>query len=200
MRGTGVLVVHPSVPARTVPEFIEYAKVNPGKLNMASGGIGSGQHLYGELFKSMTGVDMLHVPYRGGGPALTDLLAGQVQVMFDTISTSIEHIRSGRLPVLAVTAGSRWDYLPDVPSVSEFVPGYEATGWIGVGAPKNIPVEIVEKLNKEINAGLADPKVRTMFANLTAVPLPMTSAEFSRHIAAETEKWGKVIRAANIKM
>jgi tripartite-type tricarboxylate transporter receptor subunit TctC len=200
MRGTGVLIVHPSVPARTVPAFIEYAKANPGKLNMASGGIGSGQHLYGELFKSMTGVDMLHVPYRGGGPALTDLLAGQVQVMFDTISTSIEHIRSGRLPVLAVTAGSRWDYLPDVPSVSEFVPGYEATGWIGVGAPKNTPVEIVEKLNKEINAGLADPKVRTMFASLVAVPLPMTSAEFSRHIAAETEKWGKVMRAANIKM
>jgi tripartite-type tricarboxylate transporter receptor subunit TctC len=190
-----VLVVHPSVPAKTVPEFIAYAKANPGKLTMASGGIGSGTHLAGELFKMMAGVNMVHVPYRGGGPALTDLLGGQVQVMFPSTVSSIEYIRAGRLRALAVTTATRSDALPDVPTVDEFVPGYEASAWFGVGAPKATPAEIVEKLNKEINAGLADPKIK---ARLGA-PLALSPAEFGKLIADETEKWGKVIRAANIK-
>ena len=166
IRGAYVMVVNPSVPAKTVPEFIAYAKANPRKLNMASAGIGTGAHIAGELFKMMAGVDMVHVPYRGGGPALTDLLGGQVQVMFPTTVSSIEYIRAGRLRALAVTTATRSDALPDIPTVGEFVPGYEASGWFGVGAPKATPAEIVEKLNKEINAGLADPKIKARLADL----------------------------------
>jgi tripartite-type tricarboxylate transporter receptor subunit TctC len=195
-----VLVVHPSVPAKTVPEFIAYAKANPGKLTMASGGIGSGTHLAGELFKMMAGVNMVHVPYRGGGPALTDLLGGQVQVMFPSTVSSIEYIRAGRLRALAVTTATRSDALPDVPTVDEFVPGYEASAWFGVGAPKATPAEIVEKLNKEINAGLADPKMKARLADVGGTALSGSPADFAKLIADETEKWGKVVRAANIKV
>jgi tripartite-type tricarboxylate transporter receptor subunit TctC len=194
-----VLVVHPSVPAKTVPEFIAYAKANPGKLTMASGGIGSGTHLAGELFKMMAGVNMVHVPYRGGGPALTDLLGGQVQVMFPSTVSSIEYIRAGRLRALAVTTATRSDALPDVPTVDEFVPGYEASAWFGVGAPKATPAEIVEKLNKEINAGLADPKMKARLADVGGTALSGSPADFGKLIADETEKWAKVVRAANIK-
>jgi tripartite-type tricarboxylate transporter receptor subunit TctC len=194
-----VLVVHPSVPAKTVPEFIAYAKANPGKLTMASGGIGSGTHLAGELFKMMAGVNMVHVPYRGGGPALTDLLGGQVQVMFPSTVSSIEYIRAGRLRALAVTTATRSDALPDVPTVDEFVPGYEASAWFGVGAPKATPAEIVEKLNKEINAGLADPKMKARLADVGGTALSGSPADFGKLIADETEKWGNVIRALNIK-
>jgi tripartite-type tricarboxylate transporter receptor subunit TctC len=191
-----VMVANLSVPSRTVPEFIAYAKANPGKLTMASGGIGSGTHLAGELFKMMAGVNMVHVPYRGGGPALTDLLGGQVQVMFPSTVSSIEYIRAGRLRALAVTTATRSDALPDVPTVDEFVPGYEASAWFGVGAPKATPAEIVEKLNKEINASLADPKMK---ARLADEALSGSPADFGKLIADETEKWAKVIRAANIK-
>src|SRR5262249_5635608 len=158
-RGPAVLVVHPSFPAKSVPELIAYAKSNPGKINMASAGVGSTQHVYGELFKMMTGVDMFHVPYRGAAPAMTDLLAGQVQVMFDTLATSIEHIRSDKLRALAVTSATRLDVLPGIPTVGDFVPGYEATGWQGVGAPRSTPAAVIEKLNREINAVLADPNL-----------------------------------------
>jgi tripartite-type tricarboxylate transporter receptor subunit TctC len=192
-----VMEVHPSVPATTVPEFITYAKSVPGKLNMASGGVGGTPHIAGELFKMMAGVDMLHVPYRGN--PRPDLLAGQMQVMFDTILASIELIRSGKLRALAVTTAARLEALPDVPALAEFLPGYEASGWQGIAAPRNTPAEIVERLNAEISAGLADPKIKAQFANLGAVPMPMTSAEFGKHIADETEKWAKVVRAANIK-
>ena len=160
------MVVHPSVPAKTVPEFIAYAKANPGKINMASAGNGIAPHVAGELFKMMTGVDMLHVPYRGSAPALTDLLGGQVQVMFDRHAASIEHIRAGKLRALAVTTATRSEALPDVPTVGEFVPGYEASAWYGIGAPKNTPAEIVETLNREINAGLADPRIKARLADL----------------------------------
>jgi tripartite-type tricarboxylate transporter receptor subunit TctC len=194
-----VLVVHPSVPAKTVPEFIAYAKANPGKLTMASGGIGSGTHLAGELFKMMAGVNMVHVPYRGGGPALIDLLGGQVQVMFPSTVSSIEYIRAGRLRALAVTTATRSDALPDVPTVDEFVPGYEASAWFGVGAPKATPAEIVEKLNKEINAGLADPKMKARLADVGGTALSGSPADFGKLIADEIEKWAKVIRALNIK-
>jgi tripartite-type tricarboxylate transporter receptor subunit TctC len=193
------IVVHPSVPAKTVPDFIAYAKANPGKLTMASGGIGAPSHVSGELFKMMTGVNMVHVPYRGGGPAVTDLLGGQVQVMFAAMTVSIEHIRAGKLRPLAVTTSTRSSALPDIPTVAEFVPGYEASFWIGIGAPKNTPVEIVDKLNKEINAGLADPKIKARLADLGGIPVVGSSADFGKLIADETEKWGKVIRAANIK-
>jgi tripartite-type tricarboxylate transporter receptor subunit TctC len=199
IRGPTVMVVNPSVPAKSVPEFIAYAKANPGKLTMASGGIGSGTHLAGELFKMMAGVNMVHVPYRGGGPALTDLLGGQVQVMFPSTVTSIEYIKSGRLRALAVTTATRSDALPDVPTVDEFVPGYEASAWFGVGAPKATPAEIVEKLNKEINASLADPKIRARFADVGGTALSGSPADFGKLIAEETDKWGQVIRTANIK-
>ena len=199
MRAQGVMVVNPSVPAKTVPEFIAYAKANPGKINMASAGNGSPPHISGELFKLMAGVNMVHVPYRGGGPALTDLLGGQVQVMFEPDVSSIEYIRAGKLRALAVTTATRSEALPDIPTVGEFVPGYEASGWYGVGAPKDTPAEIVDKLNREINAGLADPKIKERLADLGGVPMPMTPAEFGKLIADETEKWGKVIRAANIQ-
>jgi tripartite-type tricarboxylate transporter receptor subunit TctC len=194
-----VMEVNQSVPARTVSEFIAFAKANPGKLNMASSGIGTSQHVFGELFKTMAGIDMVHVPYRGSAPAITDLLSGQVQVMFDTMASSIEHIRAGMLRALAVTTATRLDVLPDIPTVSDFVPGYEASGWNGMAAPKNTPAEIIDKLNKEINAGLADSKIKARLADLGGAPIPMTPADFGKLIADETEKWGKVIRAANIK-
>jgi tripartite-type tricarboxylate transporter receptor subunit TctC len=199
IRGTHVLVVNPSVPAKTVPEFIAYAKANPRQLNMASAGTGTGVHIAGELFKMMAGVDMVHVPYRGGGPALNDLLGGQVQVMFPTSVASIEHIRAGRLRALAVTTATRSDQLLDIPTVAEFVPGYEASVWFGIGAPRNTPAEIVNKLNKEINAGLVDPKFKARLADLGGTVLAGSPADFGKLIAAETEKWGKVIRAANIR-
>jgi tripartite-type tricarboxylate transporter receptor subunit TctC len=198
-RGPLGMLIHPSVPAKSVPEFIAYAKANPGKLNMGSGGIGNGEHVAGELFKLMTGISMLHVPYRGTAPALTDLLGGQTQVHFAALSASIEHIRAGKLRALAVTSAARLPMLPEVPTISDFLPGYQADGWQGIGAPKNTPAEIVEKLNKEVNAALADPKMKARLADLGSVPMPMTPSEFSMFIAEETEKWGKVIRAANIK-
>ena len=198
-RNTLVMVVHPSLPAKTVPEFIAHAKANPRNLNMASPGNGSPNHVSGELFKMMTGVDMVHVPYRSGGPALTDLLGGQMQVMFPAIVSSIEYIRADRLRALAVTAATRSDELPDIPTVAEFVPGYEASNWFGVGAPKTTPAETVEKLNEEINAGLADPKIKARLAELGAMVLAGSPADFGKLIAEETEKWAKVIRAANIK-
>jgi len=193
-----VMEVHPSVPATTVPEFIAYAKSVPGKLNMASGGVGGVPHIAGELFKMMAGVDMLHVPYRGN--PRPDLLAGQMQVMFDTVLASIEFIRTGKLRALAVTTAARLEALPDVPTVAEFLSGYEASGWQGIAAPRSTPGDIVDRLNREINAGLADARIKAQFANLGAVPMPMTSAEFGKLIADETEKWSKVIRAAHIKV
>ena len=199
-RGPAVLVVHPSFPAKSVPELIAYAKSNPGKINMASAGVGSAQHVYGELFKMMTGVDMLHVPYRGGAPALTDLLAGQVQVMFDTLATSIEHIRTGKLRALAVTSTTRSDVLPDVPTVSDFVPGYEATGWQGVGAPRSTPAEIIEKLNREVNAALVDPKMKARIADFGYTVFASSPADFGTFIAAYTEKWAKVIKFSGAKI
>ena len=194
-----VLVVHPSFPAKTVSEFIAYAKASPGKISMASAGIGSGPHVAGELFKMMAGVNMVHVPYRGGGPALTDLLGGQVQVYFPTTVSSIGYIRAGRLRALAVTTATRSDALPDTPTVGEFLPGYDASFWYGIGVPKNTPAEIVDKLNEAINAGLADPTIKARLADLGGVPMPMSPADFGKLIADETEKWAKVIRAANIK-
>ena len=200
MRVPNVMEVNPSVPARTVPEFIAYARANPGKIGMASAGIGSGPHMAGELFKMMAAVDMVHVPYRGGGPALIDLIAGQVQVTFEPVSSSIEHIRAGRLRALAVTSAMRSAALPDVPTVGEFVPGYEASAFYGVGVPKRTPVEIVETLNKEINASLTDPKVKARFANLGGIVLTGSPADFGKLIAEETEKWAKGIRAVHIKV
>jgi tripartite-type tricarboxylate transporter receptor subunit TctC len=198
-RAANVMEVNLSVPVKTVPEFIAYAKDNPGKINMASTGIGASPHLSGELFKLMTGVNMLHVPYRGNAAALTDLLGGQVQVLFDSISSSIEHIRAGKLRALAVTTATRLAALPDVPTVAESVPGYEVSVWFSVSAPRNTPPEIINTLNKEINAGLADPKVKARFAELGGAPMPMTPLELGKLVADEMEKWGKVIRAANIK-
>jgi tripartite-type tricarboxylate transporter receptor subunit TctC len=194
-----VMAMNPSVPAKTVPEFIAYAKANPRKLNMASPGSGTLNHVSGELFKMMAGVDMVHVPYRSGGPALTDLIAGQVQVMFPATVSSIEYIRDGRLRALAVTTATRSELLPDIPTVGEFVPGYEASGWFGVGAPKATPAEIVEKLNKEINAGLADPKIKARLADLGGDVLALSPAGFEKLIADETEKWAKVVKFAGIK-
>ena len=199
IRSTYVIAVHPSFPAKTVPEFIAYAKANPGKINMASPGNGTPQHLSGELFKMMAGVTMIHVPYRGDAPALTDLLAGQVQLCFSGLVSSIEYIRTGKVRALAVTTAKRLEIVPDIPTVGDFVPGYEASGWQGIGAPKSTPTEIVEKLNKEINAALADPKMKARLLDLGGVPLPLTPADFGKLIAEDTEKWGKVIRAANIK-
>jgi tripartite-type tricarboxylate transporter receptor subunit TctC len=198
-RDASVLVVHPSFPAKTVPELITYAKTNPGKINMASSGHGGGAHIFGELFKMMAGVNMLHVAYRGTSPALTDLLGGQVQVMFASMPGSIEYIRAGRLRAVAVTTATRSEALPDVPTVGEFVTGYEASGFFGVGAPKNTPAEIIDKLNKEINAGLADPKLRARFAELGSPVFPGSPTDFGKLIAEETEKWAKVIKFAGIK-
>jgi tripartite-type tricarboxylate transporter receptor subunit TctC len=198
-RYAGVMVVNPSVPAESVPEFIADARANPGKINMGSGGAGSPSHLYGELFKKMTGVDLLHVPFRGGGPAVLALLGGQVQVFFGTVSVSIDHIRSGKLRPLGVTSDTRMDVLPHIPPVSDFVPGYEANAWEGVGAPKDVPAEIIDKLNKEINAALVDPNFRSRLANLGVEPFASSSAELGRFIVDYTDKWSKVIQAAGIK-
>jgi tripartite-type tricarboxylate transporter receptor subunit TctC len=198
-RGPFVMVVNASFPAKTIPEFIAYAKANPGKINFASGGTGLAAHLSGELFKMMTGVNIVHVPYRGQGPAMTDLLGGQVQVMFDSVISSLSHIRSGKLRPLAVTTSKRSEALPDIPAVDDFVAGYETSVWFGVGAPRNTPSEIVDRLNKEINAALADPKIKARFAELGAEVIPGSPADFGKLISDETEKWGKVIRTANIK-
>jgi len=194
-----VMEVTPSVPAKTVPEFIAYAKANPGKLNMASNGNGTVAHVAGELFKMMAGVNMVHVPYRGAGPALTDMLGGQVQVMFDNVPSSIEHIKSGKLRALAVTTTTRSEALPDIPTVAEFLPGYEAATWQGIGTPKNTPAEIVNRLNQEINAGLADPKMKARFSELGATALAGSPTDFRKLMTEDTEKWGKVIRFARIK-
>jgi tripartite-type tricarboxylate transporter receptor subunit TctC len=199
IRGPYVMAVNPTVPAKTVPELIGYAKANPDKINYASVGIGSAGHVSGELFKMMTGTKMTHVPYRGGGPALNDLLGGQVQVMFATTVASIEYIRAGRLRALAVTTAMRSEALPDIPTVSEFVPHYEASAWFGVGAPKNTPSQIIDQLNEAINAGLADPKIKARLADLGGTSFVGSPADFGKHIADETEKWAKVIKFANIK-
>jgi len=199
MRAPNVMEVNPGVPVKTIPEFIAYAKANPGRINFASSGIGTSIHLSGELFKMMSGINMLHVPYRGAAQAVTDLLGGQVQVMFDSLPASIEHIRTGKLRALAVTTAKRSDSLPYIPTVSEFVPGYEASQWYGLGTPKNTPAELVDKLNKAINAALADDKLKARLADLSGTVLPGTPADFGKLMADETEKWGKVIRAADIK-
>ena len=191
--------VNPSLPPKSVSEFIAYAKANPGKVNYASGGNGTAQHLFGELFKMMTGVVMVHVPYRGDAPALTDLIGGQVQVMFGSIPPSVEHIRAGKLRALAVTTATRSEALPDIPTVSDFVPGYEASAWYGIGAPRNAPTEVVDKLNKEINAALADTKMNARLADLGGTFLAGSPADFGKLIADETEKWGKVVKFAAIK-
>jgi tripartite-type tricarboxylate transporter receptor subunit TctC len=193
------MVANLSVPAKTVPEFIAYAKANPSKLNIASGGIGTPSHVAGELFKRMAGVDIVHVPYRGVAPALTDLIAGQVQMMFGGLASSIGYIKGGRLRALAVTTATRSDALPDIPTVGEFLPGYEASIWYGVGVPTGTPAEIIDKLNKEINTALADPTFKARLADVGGSALSGSPADFGRLIADETEKWGKVIRAANIK-
>jgi tripartite-type tricarboxylate transporter receptor subunit TctC len=195
-----VMVVNPSLPVKTVPEFITYAKTNGAKLNMASGGVGSGNHLAGELFKMMTGIELVHVAYRGAGPALIDLLGGQVQVLFATMSSSIGYVRDRRLRALAITTATRSSVLPDIPTVAEFVPGYEASFWSGIGAPKNTPAEIVDKLNKEINAALADPKMKARLAELGASELPGSPADFGKLIADETENLGKVVKFCGAKV
>jgi tripartite-type tricarboxylate transporter receptor subunit TctC len=194
-----VVEVHPSVPAKTLPEFIAYAKANPGKINMGSAGNGSSSHMAGELLKMLAGVNVVHVPYRGQGPAMTDLLGGQLQVIFATMPGTTEYVRIGKLHALAVTTSARAEALPGVPTVADFVPGYESSQWYGVGAPKNTPVEIVEKLNKEINAALADPKMKARFADLGGTVLPGSPADFGKLIADETEKWGKVVKFAGIR-
>jgi tripartite-type tricarboxylate transporter receptor subunit TctC len=198
-RVPGSLDVNPSVPVRTVPEFIAYAKANPGKLNMGSSGIGSPQHVWGELFKMMTGVDLVHVPYRGGALAVADLLAGQVQVVFDVLPESIGHIRAGKLRSLAVTTATRSEALPDVPTISDFVPGFETGAWFGIGAPRNTPAAIIDRLNTEINATLADPKLETRFADLSATVLPGSTTDFAKLVADEAEKWAKVIKFSGAK-
>ena len=198
-RETTIMVVNPSFPAKTVPEFIAYAKANPGKINFASGGNGTPPHVVGELFKMMAGVSLVHVPYRGGAPAVTDLLGGQVQVMFASPSISLEHIRASKLRALAVTTATRSEALPDVPIMGDFLSGFEASVWLGVGAPKDTSAEIIGKLNKEISAGLADPKIRARLADMGSTPLVLSPADFGKLIADDTEKWGKVIRAAGIK-
>jgi tripartite-type tricarboxylate transporter receptor subunit TctC len=198
-RDPNILVVNQSVPAQSVPEFIAYAKANPGKLNYASAGVGSSQHMSGELFKMMAEVSMTHVPFRGTAPALTALLGGQVQAMFASMPATIEHIRDGKLKALGMTITTRSDVFPDVPCISEFLPGYDASVYYGIAAPKNTPAEIVERLNKEINAGLADPALKARLSELGSMPLPGSSADFGKFIANETQKWAKVVRFANIK-
>ena len=199
IRAPYLIAVNPTVAAKTIPELIAYAKANPGKLSMGSTGTGSGAHMAGELFKMMAGVDMVHVPYRGGEAGLTDLLGGQVQVMFVSTVSSIEHIKTGRLRALAVTTATRSDEMPDIPTVGEFVLGYEASAWFGVGAPKNTPSQIIDKLNEAINAGLADPKIKARLADLGGTPLVGSPAEFGKLIGDETEKWGKVVKFTGIK-
>jgi tripartite-type tricarboxylate transporter receptor subunit TctC len=200
IRVSNVAYVHPSVPAQTIPELIAHAKANSGKINMASAGNGSSSHLAGELFKLMADVNMVHVPYRGQGPALTDLLGGQVQIMFATTPGTTEYIATGRLRALAVTTATRAEALPDVPTIGDFVPGYEASQWYGLGAPKNTPTVIVDRLNKEINAGLAEPKLKARLADLGGMVLAGSPADFGKLIADETEKWGKVVKFAGIKL
>jgi tripartite-type tricarboxylate transporter receptor subunit TctC len=199
IRVPNVMVVNPTLPAKSVPEFISYAKANPGKLNMASGGNGVPSHVAGELFKMMAGINMVHVPYRGAAPALTDLLAGQVQVLFDAVPSSIEYIRAGKLRPLAVTTATRSEVLPDIPTIGDFLPGFEASTWFGVGAPKNVPTDIVEKLNREVNSALADPTMKARIADLGGATLPGSPSDFGKLIADETEKWAKVIKFAGIK-
>jgi tripartite-type tricarboxylate transporter receptor subunit TctC len=194
-----VMEVNPSFPAKTVPELVAHAKANPGKVNMGTGGNGTPPHMSLELFNAMAGIAMVHVPYRGSAPMLTDLLGGQLDGAFDPIPGSIGHIRAGKLRALAVTTATRLEVLPDVPTIGEFVPGYEASGWQGIDAPNNTPAEIIDRLNKEINAGLADPSMKTRLADLGAVPMSMTPAEFGKLVANETEKWAKVVKFANIK-
>jgi tripartite-type tricarboxylate transporter receptor subunit TctC len=198
-RNTFVIVVDPSMPAKSVPEFITYAKANPGKINIASAGTGSASHVFSELFKIMTGINTVHVPYRGAAPALADLLAGQVQAYFAPTTGSVDYIRAGKVRALAVTTATRSEALPDIPAVSEFVPGYEASGWSGFGSPKGTPSEVIDKLNREINTALADPKIKAQLADLGSPAFAGSPADFGRLIADETEKWAKVIRAANIK-
>ena len=200
IRVPNVMVVHPSVPARTVPEFIAYAKTNPGKTNMASSGNGTSPHVAGELFRMMTGIDTVHVPYRGAAPALTDLIAGQVQVYFATAPTVLEYIDTGKLRLLAVTTAMPSDALPNIPTVGEFVPGYEASAWYGVGAPMNTPTEIIDKLNSEINAALGDPQIKTRLAHLGGTALAGPPADFGKLIEEETRKWAKVIKFAGIRV
>jgi tripartite-type tricarboxylate transporter receptor subunit TctC len=200
VRGAFVMAVNPAVPATTVPEFIAYAKANPGKINFASVGNGTTPHVGGELFKMMTGVDIVHVPYRGSPTVLTDLIAGQVQMSFVAAVAAVEYMRAGKLRALAVTTATRSDVLPDLPTVGEFVPGFEASIWFGIGAPKNTPTEIVDRLNEEINAGLADPQIKARLADLGGPVLTGSPADFGRLIADETDKWAKVIRTANIKV
>lgn len=199
MREPYVMLVHPSVSATTVPEFIALAKANPGKFNMASAGRGTGTHVAGELFKMMTGVNLVHVPYRGGGPALTDMLTGQVQVYFSNLSPAIAYIRNERLRALAVTTATRSEALPNLPILEDFVPGYEASAWLGLGAPRDTSAAIIDKLNDGLNAGLADPKIKARLAHLGGTPLPGSPADFAKLIAAETEKWAKVIKFARLK-
>jgi tripartite-type tricarboxylate transporter receptor subunit TctC len=199
IRFPNVMEVNPSIPVKTVPEFIVYAKANPGRINMASSGNGSTIHMSGELFKMMTGVTMVHVPYRGAAPALTDLIGGQVQVMFDNLPSSIEYVRTGKLRALAVTTAIRSGVVPDIPTVGDFVPGYESSAWYGVGVPRNAPPEVVELLNREINAGLSDPKLKARFAELGAATIPGSPEDFGKLITDETEKWGKVVKFAGIK-
>jgi tripartite-type tricarboxylate transporter receptor subunit TctC len=194
-----VMLVNPSVPAKTIPEFIAYAKANPGKINMASGGNGSVNHLAGELFKMMTDIDLVHVPYRGAGPALADLLGGQVNLFFGGVASSVDHVRAGKLRALAITTAARSESLPNTPAVSEFVPGYEASDWFGLGVPKNTPPEMIDKLNNEINAGLADRKIRTRLADLGGTVLAGSPADFGKLIAEETQKWEKVVKFSGAK-
>jgi tripartite-type tricarboxylate transporter receptor subunit TctC len=200
IRFPNVVVVNPSLPVKTIPELIAYAKANPGKLNMASSGNGSTIHMSGELFKMLTDINLVHVPYRGGAPALTDLIAGQVQVMFDNIPTCAEQVKSGKLRGLAVTSTTRSEVLPDLPTVADFLPGYEASAWYGIGAPKGTPAEIVERLNKTVNEILADPKVKAKFSEYGAMLLPGSPADFGKLLADETEKWGKVVKFAGAKV
>ena len=198
-RSPFVLEMHPSVPVKTVPELIAYAKGNPGKINMASFGTGTSSHVTGELFKLATGINMIHVPYRGSAPMVIDLIGGQVQVAFDNLPASIEYIRAGKLRALAVTTATRSEALPDVPVLADFVPGFESSAWTGIAAPKNTPSEAIDKLNREINAALPDPKIKARFTELSATVIGGSPADFGKLIADETEKWAKVIRAANIK-
>jgi tripartite-type tricarboxylate transporter receptor subunit TctC len=200
IRFPNVVVVNPQVPVKSIPELIAYAKANPGKLNMASSGNGSTIHMSGELFKMLTGINMVHVPYRGGAPALTDMISGQVQVMFDNIPTCAEHVKSGKLRGLAVTSTTRSEVLPDLPTVADFLPGYEASAWYGIVAPKNTPAEVIETLNKAANAVLADPAAKTRFAELGAILLPGSAADFGKLLADETEKWGKVVRFSGARV
>jgi tripartite-type tricarboxylate transporter receptor subunit TctC len=200
IRFPNVVVVNPSLPVKSIPELIAYAKANPGKLNMASSGNGSTIHMSGELFKMLTDINMVHVPYRGGAPALTDLIAGQVQVMFDNLPTCAEHVKSGKLRGLAVTSTTRSEVLPDLPTVADFLPGYEASAWYGIAAPKGTPAEIVDRLNRTINEILADPKVKAKFSEYGAILLPGSAADFGKLLADETEKWAKVVKFSGAKV